>query len=309
VSIPPVQTMEQRLLALEIKLSSMREYIDDVNAIRREQKKKLKRIAAFAAMLVSTTALAGAFVSMSGSCLQQYMQYESSVSLPALDSMATWARTDVPGEPVGYTSEVLSLISDASQPNSFAWPLYIELRGTTDPGATITTSQSVGATVRALVRSSGTPWTAGFHSEMAHGRDALTSGTVVPTAGTSILFDGEMRSYSSGGETIGLNLHCVFTDSTSTNCDNGINIQTDTAATFWQNGIHFDSNGNYMNGNIGINFDQSRYNMGLDLANNSMRVNAGQKIILEHFGSVYIWYNPTSSKVEIVRSGVVVGSF
>jgi uncharacterized protein YjaZ len=73
--------------------------------------------------------------------------------------------------------------------------------------------------------------------------------------------------------------------------------------------VHFDSNGNYNTGDIGINFDGSHYNMGLDLANNSMRLNAGQKVFLEESGAVFLWYNASNRKVEIVNGGSVVASF
>lgn len=271
--------------------------------------RRIRRAGIAGAVLLTGTAVAGTIVYTSGATLQQYMQYQSSVTPPPLDSMVTWGRTDVPGATQGSTSELLSLISDGSQTNSFMWPLYIELRGTTSGDATMPTSQSVGATVRSVVRSAGSPWTAGYHSELAHGRTDWASGPLVATQGTSILFNGEMRSFSTGGNTIGLNLQCVYTDSTSQHCDNGINIQTGAATTYWQNGIHFDSNGNYISGNIGINFDQSHYNMGIDLADNSLRMNAGQKIIMEKNGTVYVWFNQVTGMVEVVKNGVVTASF
>ena len=42
-------------------------------------------------------------------------------------------RRDPEGVGAGYTNEILSLISDSTQQNSYSWPLYIELRGTNHP--------------------------------------------------------------------------------------------------------------------------------------------------------------------------------
>jgi hypothetical protein len=252
---------------------------------------------------------AGAFVQSSRATLHQDMKYESEVSLPPLDSVVTWARVDDPNRAMGNTAELLSLIADGSQKNSFLWPLYIELRGTTSGDANMASSQSVGATVRTVVRSTGSPWTVGFHSEIAQGRSTWTDGAPVATKGTSILFNGEMRSFATGGRTIGVNLQCVYTDSTSQRCDTAINIQAGGATTYWQDGIHFESSGNVPAGNIGINFDKSQYKMGLDLADNSVRLNAGQKIFLDKDGAAYIWENPSTHAVEIVRAKVVAARF
>jgi len=49
--------------------------------------------------------------------------------------------------------------------------------------------------------------------------------------------------------------------------------------------------------------------MGLDLADNSIRLNGNQKVILEKSGGAYLWYNSSSGRIEIVRGGSVVASF
>jgi hypothetical protein len=308
----PNESIEQRLDRLErevLRLSAL------CNGIRKPAERRLGGLAGVAAaLLLSGAAVAGSFAAGSfvqsyRATLQQYMQYESSVAFPPLDSMVTWGRADEPSAPSGATTELLSLIAEGSQTNSFFWPLYIELRGTKSGAATMLSSQSAGATVRSVVRSTGSPWTTSFHSELAHGRSSWTKGIPVPTEGTSILYNGEMRSFTTGGETIGLNLQCVYSDATSRRCDHGINIQAGSAATYWQNGIHFDSHGDYTTGNIGINFDRSHYNMGLDLADNSLRLNAGQRITLDRSGTVYIRENPSNALVEFVRNGSVVASF
>jgi hypothetical protein len=303
--------MEDRLKTLEEEVADLR---TQVSQIRSRDFRRAARNRVIRAVMLGCGAVVGIFLYALGVALPEKSESlprvsASSLSLPALDSFVTWARRDVVNAAPGYTTEVLSLIGEGSEQNSYLWPLYVELRGTTNDAATIKSSQSAGTMVRALVRSSGSPWTAGFHSEIAHGRESLESGKIVATKGTSILFNGEMRSYGTAGETIGVNLQCVYSDANSKECDHAINIQAGSASTTWRDGIHFDSAGSYNTGKVGINFDQSRYHLGLDLANNSMKLNGGQKISLEESGAVFIWYNPATRKVEIIKGGSVVASF
>ncbi|MBO9872689.1 MULTISPECIES: hypothetical protein [Xanthomonas] len=250
---------------------------------------------------VLVAANAGAITSV-GEQLSQYMDFSSTpVSSPALDTSVRWGRRDTSNVGPGYTNEILSLISESDQQNSYSWPLYIQLNATTHPNATQDSSQSVGATVRAFQRSTGSPWLAGFHSELFHGYDGIAERNVA-TNGTSILFNGELTSYTNGGSTIGLNL--LNTPGSSVAGTHAIQIQPGTHG--WQNGIHFDSGAL---GNVGINFDQSTYNMGIDLGDNSLRMNANQRIIFEKYGSVYLRYNSASDKVELVKKGTVVASW
>jgi len=197
------------------------------------------------------------------------------------------------------------LIADADQKNSYSWPLYIELRNTNSPDADINSSQGAGALVRASNRSNGSPWLVGFHSEIAHGRDGF-DGQIYPGAtGTSILFNGELSQYAKGGTTIGLNLQ--NTPRSSYTGLHAINIQSSSSTQNWQNGIHFEGPGT--TGNIGINYDSSHFNMGIDLADNSIRMNANQKFYLEKYSTIYFWYNSSTGKVELVKGGSVVASW
>ena len=303
-------TLEQKVSALETEMAVVRNLLEDLRQrdLRRSRFRTLTRVRI--AFLFCCGAASGALLYASTTqSVSTPTAASSTITLPPLDSQITWSRRDAAGAPTNHTSEILSMVAEGTQPDSFLWPLYIELRGTSSKSATRETSQSVGATVRTLVRSLGSPWTAGFHSELAHGSDALEGGNVIPTKGTSILMNGEMRSYSSGGTTIGVNLQCVYTDTRTKNCDDAINIQAGSATAVWYNGLHFDSNGSYTTGNIGINFDRSHYNMGLDLADNSIRLNGNQKVILEKSGGAYLWYNSSSGRIEIVRGGSVVASF
>ncbi len=241
---------------------------------------------------------------VSGRVLQQFMDLSKPpVTVPPLDTFVMWGRRDPPAE-LGQTNQILSLIAEANQQNSLTWPLYIQLSGTNHPGATMDSSQSVGATVRAFNRSTGNPWLAGFHSEIFHGRDGLT-GPPVDAHGTSILFNGELTTLTSSGGTVGLNLQ--NTSNSTVRGTHAINIQSGSASAIWQNGIHFEGTG--IAGNIGINFDNAHYNMGIDLSDNSIRMNANQKVVLERNGTIFLWYNLDSGQVELVKGGSVVASW
>jgi hypothetical protein len=292
-----IATLESRIASLERR------------AGRGGWRRTMVTIAAICAALAAGAALAELTTSH-GLPLQQFMQFSAPhFTPPPLGTMVLWQRRDPPNLPQGDTNQILSLVQDASQKNSNSWPLYIQLSGTTDPGADISTSASVGSTVRAFNRSSGSPWLAGYHSEIYHGSTAIDAlgGQQVETNGTSILYNGELISRSTHGRTIGLNLQNTIASTGSGVF--AINIQSTSDATGWQNGIHFEDPAGGTAGNIGINFDAAHYNMGLDLADNSLRLNAGQKIYLEKTGAIYLSYNAKTQKVELVKSGQTVASW
>lgn len=291
--------LQDQIIELSERVASMEAALAEAASRARRFRRRAVVTGLCASVLISGTAMA--FTS-GGAALAQFMSFSSpSAAVPALDTSVRWDRVDPPGTGVGYTHQVVSLITEATQTNSYAWPLYIQLTGTNSPNATQASSQSVGATVRAFNRSTGSPWLTGFHSEVFHGKDGL-NGATIAAKGTSILYNGELTTYTGSGTTIGLNLQ--NTGSSTTPGSHAINIQPGQRG--WMNGIHFDSGAV---GNIGINFDAARYNMGIDLGDNSVRMNANQRMYLERFGSVYLQFNSSTNRVEIVRSGTVVASF
>jgi hypothetical protein len=166
--------MEDRLRTLEKEVADLR---TQVSQIRSRDFRRAAHNRVIRAVMLGCGAVVGIFLYALGAALPEKSESlprvsGSSLSLPALDSFVTWARRDVINAAPGYTTEVLSLIGEASEQNSYLWPLYVELRGTTNNAATAKTSQSAGTMVRALVRSSGSPWTAGFHSEMRAARSS-----------------------------------------------------------------------------------------------------------------------------------------
>jgi hypothetical protein len=295
--------LRARLDALEQEVARMRK-----EGAGRHHASRTSRRSAIVAAVLLVFAAGAAFAHLAdatGEVLRQYMDYSTPhITPPPLDTMVRWQRRDREGALLGQTNQILSLIADANQKNSHTWPLYIQLAGTTDPTADANSSQSVGSTVRGFNRSIGSTWMAGHHSEIYHGQTAL-NGSQVETNGTSILFNGELASKSQHGATIGLNIQ--NTPLSTTAGTHAINIQSSPPPAVWQNGIHFDSPG--YAGNIGINFGTARYNMGIELGENSLRINAGQKVVLEKFGQVYLWYNPATARIELVKSGLTVASW
>jgi hypothetical protein len=284
-----------------------------IEVLEMSQRPRRRRAVVFAFLfgaVVVASAAAALQSSTMGRQLTQFIDFSSpAVQPPPLDTSVRWQRRDPVGVPVGYTNELLSLIVDANQKNSLSWPLYVQLSATTDPAADMNTSQSVGATVRAFNRSTGSPWLAGYHSEIYHGMTGLPAlgGQQVDARGTSILFNGELTNRSLHGETIGLNLQ--NTPGSAAAGTHAINIQSTSTEAIWQNGIHFEGASGAIAGNIGLNFDSAHYNMGIDLADNSIRLNAGQKVILEKFGTIFLWYNAAAQRVELVKGGKVVAAW
>jgi hypothetical protein len=286
----------QNLISLIDSLRLRIEQLEKSDEAQKNRATKKRRLTlAFAAVGCLLSAGAGWTMSSSGLNLTQYMEFsDAPVNSPPLGTGVRWGRFDTPNAGVGGTTQILSMIAEGQETNSFLWPLYIQLSGTNQPNATALTSQSVGAYVRAVQRSSGSPWLAGYHSEIAHG---MTSWEGQPTAtnGTSILYNGEMTTTTDAGTTIGINIQ--NTSHSTHPADDAIRIQP--GPMDWQNGIHFGSGGL---GNIGINFDSASYLMGLDLANNSLRMNADQKIIMDQSGSVFLRFNSSTQRVEVVRN-------
>ena len=176
---------------------------------RRHRARKRTSLTALAIGIVATAGTVMA--DMTGLTLQQFIDMGSFSTpplppiddQPSLDSLATWSRRDPPNTPVASTNEILSLVAEATQQNSYTWPLFIQLTATNDPNATVGSSNSEGVTVRSFNRSTGSPWLAGYHSELFHGQDGI-NGPYVNANGTSILYNGELTTHTSSGTTIGL---------------------------------------------------------------------------------------------------------
>jgi hypothetical protein len=152
--------------------------------------------------------------------LDSSMTFHGSPQMPAglYDSDVTWARQDVFGPGIGgpdyrccIPSELLTLASDNTQADSYAWPLFVDLNATTNPAATMASSQSTGVNVRATNIGPGSPWVAGFHSETHSGVDSQ---------GATLGYNGEITRDGTGGTVYGMELQ----SDGSVPPDAGINI-------------------------------------------------------------------------------------
>ena len=166
---------------------------------------------------------------------------------PPLDSSLTYLRGQKTDTPPGHTQEILSLISEVTAKQAYAWPLYIQLTTAHDKG------DAVGATTRII--STGAGWSTGFHTETFH--DAGT--------GTTIGVNIEPHKKVEAGRSIGLNIQAVDWAMNSatpplTTIDEAINIQTAPQARF-ATGLHFDTNSR---GERAIGLD-GNWRVGLDL--------------------------------------------
>ncbi|MGO8947346.1 MAG: hypothetical protein ACLQUY_06735 [Ktedonobacterales bacterium] len=230
-------------------------------------------------------------------------------TLPPLNSSVTWSRgmnhTDATLTPqqlitqhlaseLGHTftpevpspvviQALLSLIYEVSQDatDSYAYPLYVQLR------TAHTTGDCTG--INSTMFQTGDGWATAIHAE-PHQDDG---------AGITIGLNVEASRSAGTGRIIGANIEAA-----NGYGDQGINIQSGPVST-WGTGLNFDWNSQ---GTRAI-WIQGNWVVGLDLGNNHMRMNAGQKICLEPTEAVYLTYNPSSQRIEFWRDGDMVASF
>ncbi|HEX6682590.1 MAG TPA: hypothetical protein VF062_07320 [Candidatus Limnocylindrales bacterium] len=224
------------------------------------------------------------------------------VSPPALDTGVRWARRDPVGVPSHHTNQVLSLISENTQVNSFAWPLYIELRNTTATAATRDTSQSAGATVRLFASSAGSPWATGFHSELQHGLRWSPDGFLPrSTNSLSIGYNMELYRISGGGAAIGVVI--LNSSQSAYPGDSAIRI-----LGRWNQGISFPATGAAEKASGAAIDIEAHYEQGVRLGPNDMRLDPGRRIILDEEHGVWLTYNRSSMQVEVHRHGKLAQS-
>jgi hypothetical protein len=217
-----------------------------------------------------------------GSLLSQYMRFDNPIIEPtSLDSAVKWERkfakeTD-PSRP--YTHEILSLIAEHDRPNSYMWPLYIELRATNHPDATQKSSQSTGALVRSYNRGKNGAWVVSYHTDLFHGQDFDDKLPPVPTQGTSIGVNVELTRKSAGGTAIGV--LAMATDASEYAGTDAILI-----TGRWNNGVHV-ATAHESSAAINLGNDKKRapvgsrglwisgsYDVGIDMGDNEIRANA-----------------------------------
>ena len=199
--------------------------------------------------------------------------------LPPLDSSVVWGR-GIDSADRG-TVEVLSIIMDATgnAVGVYPYPVYVQL----------TTAHSYGdATgINSTLFHSGSAWATATHAE-AH----QESGNTGTTIGSNVEVH---KQTGAAGRVIGANVQ-----SSEGDCDQGVNIQGE-----WDTALNFDGGSS---GTRGI-WLQGKFEVGLDLGNNHMRMNAGQHICLEDTDSVYLQYNSKNGMIEFWKSGKRVAAW
>ena len=191
---------------------------------------------------------------------QSRRTFDAPVNLPPLDSSVTWTRGQSADTPPGHTRELLSLISEVTAKQAFAWPLYIQLTTSHDRG------DGVGATVR--LTSTGDGWASGFHAETFH-----DSGK-----GTTIGVNVEPHKKVDNGRSIGVNIQAVDWAMAGvapklTTIDEAINVQSAEKARFLA-GLRFDAGSR---GERAIALDGD-WKVGLDLGNSPLQLHHGDGI-------------------------------
>lgn len=237
-------------------------------------------------------------------------EYDTSLSPPPLiDSAVIITRNDPASVTAGRVNTVLGLFSDNSQRNSYAWALYVEVRATTSSSATEASSQSAGVVVRSYNRSTGATWVSTVHSEPHHGEDQ-NQNSVIAANGTTIGVNCELNRQTTAGSAYGYHVENV--PRSTANGDAGLQITSSPRSgggvNGWTDGIRFAGTGSG-DGNIAINMQQASYAMGIDLAANSLRLAAGQKIYLESTGTTWLSYNPSTHNIELYKNNVLVKSW
>lgn len=234
-------------------------------------------------------------------------------SLPPLDSSVTWSRginhtdtaptaqqqaaqhiadnpsisgqppTTVKLLPYSGTHELLSLIYEVTPAASefYAYPLYVQLRTAHDSG------DCTG--INSTMFQTGGGWATAIHAEPHQDEGA----------GITIGVNVEANRSAGTGRVIGANVL-----SSQGGLNEAVNIQTGDGCS-WETGLNFD----YGSQGTRAIWIQGKWVVGLDLGNNHMRMNAGQKICLEDTDGVYLTYNPHSQRIEFWRFGSLVASF
>lgn len=182
-----------------------------------------------------------------------------------------WSRTDPAGVPPGHSNQIVSLISDNSEENSYAWPLYVSLNASEHPNANQNSSQSTGAYVRLFNSSTGSPWAAAYHTDVTHG--VSYDGATTQAGGVTIGANIEFQRKSAKGLVIGLELNAA-----------GSELPPDTAVDL-----------------------QGKFKTGLQMRANDIRMDAGARVFLAP--STWLTYNTAADRIELWRKGRKVSSF
>jgi hypothetical protein len=217
----------------------------------------------------------------------------------------------------GYVSSAVALYSDNSQPNSYAWTLFVENRSTNSEWSTQADSQCVAVTGKAFNRSpGGSSNVAGVHLEPRHGQDYNSTSTSAPIGANGVTFGVNCKLYrlASGGKTIGINVQNTnnsIINGQAVNADAAVVIESNAGSGVngWSDGIRF--NGQFItaggDGPVGINMAGAKYGTaGVDLGKSAMRMDGSTPVYFDGATQqTYIWFNYISGQLEFVVNNAV----
>lgn len=193
-----------------------------------------------------------------------------------LDTMVLWQRSDNNTDRA-MTHEILSLIHEEKGNKSYPWTIYSHL----------TTSHIEGdaCVLCSRLTKLGPGWSSGLHSEVfAHGR------------GVALGINVEMSNHYAGAEPTqiyGLNLLA----SQGGPCDMAIHIHD--ANSHWRKAIGIEGRGE-----AGIDI-AGRYDVGLNMHSNSIRLDEGACIELDGAGKIRIRYR--AGRIEFLNGDKCIG--
>jgi len=235
-----------------------------------------------------------------GAALQQGMAWDTCLSEPQpLDSGVTWTRRQPANDATGgYVRAILSLLSEGQGKNSYPWPLYVQVRASPAHNADMGSANAFAVNARLI--NAGAGFGAAVFSDVQHNGN-----------GTNIGFDFELIRSSEAGRVIGLNVLNAGDPSnmpdTTKSGDQAINIQTKVPDKGWDTAIRLEPNAaSGRAGHCGI-WIEGKYDIGLDMENNNIKLNRGAKIFFDENQTLFLWLNPSNSRLEFRYLDNVLG--
>jgi hypothetical protein len=212
-----------------------------------------------------------------------------------LDTMILFERGDTTN--TTGTREVLSIIHEDNASQAFPWTIYAQL----------TTHHTAGGGDATILNTRllkyGTGWSAGLHSEVFNYNSGVALGCNI-----------EMANGVDPANTTVAGLHILAREATYANpnpkqSNYGILIQDESTTCAFRTGI-----GIRGKGNVGIDFENSSYNIGIDMRSNKIKcgridTDVAGKTTRLFDGDNQIWFNWTGSQLQIGVDATVVKTF
>jgi len=232
--------------------------------------------------------------------------FAATTSHPPLSGPVTWTKAaDSPG--LNGTNEILSLIfhATANAPNVIPYPLYVQLTTASPNGNQV----GINSTLFQQGASSN-PWAATVHVEPHQQSGSTSNATLI---GVNVETTQETGA---SGRTIGVNILAV-----GGNCSQAINIQTGAGSAAnpamfpathassrasIETGIRFEANAAGGKAGGKAIWIEGKYDLGLDMEDNHIKLNTGARIYLDTNYSYYLRLNPRTLHLEFCHNATVL---